>query len=141
MIAYIDASVLMRIVLRQPEPLKEWNALERGVASALLTVEGYRTIDQLWHRNELTEAELAEKRSRFQTFLPRLDIRPLTETVLEAASLPLPTSLATLDAIHLATAILYRVSQPPDERPIVFATHDVQLARAARAMHFEVIGA
>lgn len=35
----------------------------------------------------------------------------------------------------------YRSAQPPDERPLLFATHDTQLARAARAMHFEVIGA
>ena len=140
MIAYIDASVLMRIVLGQPSTLPEWDDLELGVSSALLTVEAFRTLDRLWHRNELTETDLVEKRSRLTTFLPRLDIRPLDERVLERAAQPLPTSLATLDAIHLATAILYRASQPDDERPIFFATHDDQLARAARALNFDVLG-
>lgn len=130
----------MRIVLAQPAPLKEWKFLDGGVASALITLEGYRTIDQLWHRNELTEVELTEKRAIFKTFLPRLDIRPLNETVLDLASQPLPTNLATLDAIHLATAMLYRATQPDSERPLLFATHDLQLGRAARAMHFEVLG-
>jgi hypothetical protein len=37
--------------------------------------------------------------------------------------------------------MIYRSAQPSDERPILFATHDLALARAARAMHFEVIGA
>lgn len=118
MIAYIDSSVLLRIVLNQDDPLEEWGELEAGVSSALLTVEGHRTFDQLWHRNELTEAELHEKTVLFDTFIPRLDIRPLDDRVLAVASRPLPTTLATLDAIHLATAILYRTAQPKDERPI-----------------------
>ncbi len=37
--------------------------------------------------------------------------------------------------------MIYRAGQPVDERPIVFATHDVALAKAAAAMNFEVIGA
>jgi predicted nucleic acid-binding protein len=140
-IAYLDSSVLMRIILAEPNPLVEWPDLHGGVSSALLAVEGFRTFDRLWHRNELTEEELAAKRETFRTFLGRLDIRTLDQNVLDTASQPLPTSLTTLDAIHLATAILYRAAQPDNERPILFATHDNQLATAARAMHFEVIGA
>jgi predicted nucleic acid-binding protein len=56
------------------------------------------------------------------------------------ASESLPTSLATLDAIHLATARTYRDSQPSNERPISFATHDHALSKAASAFHFEVLG-
>lgn len=130
----------MRIVLGQGDPLTEWDDLEEGISSALLAVEGYRTFDQLWHRGELTQNELAQKRSIFNMFLPRLDIRPLDERVLEIASQPLPTNLATLDAIHLATAMIYRAAQPPDERPLLFATHDRALATAARALNFDVIG-
>ena len=140
MIAYIDTSVLLRVVLKQDLPLKEWDDLEGGVSSSLLAVEGYRTFDQLWHRDELTDSELAEKRILFATFLPHLEIQPIDERVLELASQPLPTPPATLDALHLATAMLYRAGQPPDERPIYFATHDVALAAAAKAMHFDVIG-
>ena len=140
MIAYLDSSVLLRMVLQQPHPLKEWYELEHGVASVLISVEGYRTIDQLWHRNELDENDVAEKRQLLETVLPRLTLRELTPDVLKLASTALPTPLRTLDALHLATAIAYRSTQPDDERPIVFATHDVQLAKAAHAMRFDVIG-
>lgn len=130
----------MRIVLHAPDSLSEWDALYGGVASSLLRVEGNRTLDQLWHRGQLTEDDLVQKRSRLNAFLPHLEILPLSDDVLDLAAQPLPTNLATLDAIHLASAILYRAAQPPDERPLVFATHDHALARAARAMNFEVFG-
>lgn len=69
-----------------------------------------------------------------------LDVIPVDENVIASAKGPLPVALTSLDAIHLASAMVYRKGQPSDERPIVFATHDVRLANAARAMHFDVIG-
>jgi predicted nucleic acid-binding protein len=46
------------------------------------------------------------------------------------------TSLATLDAIHLATALAIR-----DELPgMIFATHDDELGVAASSMGFDVQG-
>lgn len=141
MIASLDASVVLRIILQQPQTLPEWDDIELGVSSALLATECRRTFDQLWHRGELNESDIVLKHGALQVLLPRLDIRSLDQTVLELASQPLPTNLATLDALHLATAIIYRRSQPDDERPIVFATHDRALAKAATEMNFEVIGA
>jgi predicted nucleic acid-binding protein len=47
-----------------------------------------------------------------------------------------PTSLGTLDALHLATALAIR-----DELPsMAFATHDRSLANAATAVGYEVHG-
>ena len=48
----------------------------------------------------------------------------------------MPTTLGTLDAIHLASALVLR-EEVPD---LVFATHDRQPAIGARALGFEVIG-
>ena len=141
MMAYIDSSVLMRIVLQAPDPLAEWNDLEQGVTSVLTDVESHRVLDRLWHNNELTENDLAGKRAALATFLPRLDQRSIDEAVVRLASASLPVSLRALDAIHLATALIYRSAQPSDDRPILFATHDRQLAKAAAGMQFDVIGA
>ena len=60
--------------------------------------------------------------------------------ILRVAAQPFPTIIAALDAIHLATAMAYRAAHFVEERPLLFATHDHQLARAARAMNFEVVG-
>ena len=140
MIAYLDTSVVLRIVLEQPAPLDEWAELHVGVSSALLTVECHRSLDRLWHLGHVVEEKLAAKSAAIAVLMRRLDLMQLDEHVLAIASRPLPTALGTLDALHLATAIIYRDAQSPDERPIYFATHDVALAVAAKAMHFDVIG-
>jgi hypothetical protein len=58
--------------------------------------------------------------------------------ILARASEPLPIPLGTLDALHLATALVWR--ERMRQRPVI-ATHDVGLAVASRAFGFEVVGA
>jgi predicted nucleic acid-binding protein len=139
-IAYIDASVVLRLILKDQPVLAEWDDLELGVASPLLRVECRRTFDRLWHQGHLDEELLTAKQKEADVILERFIVVPLDEDVLAGASLSLPTILKTLDAIHLASAIHYRRAQPPDERALVMATHDGALAAAARAMRFDVIG-
>ncbi len=50
---------------------------------------------------------------------------------------PLPTELGTLDAIHLATALLWKAMMRVD---VTMATHDTALAVASRAHGLSVIG-
>lgn len=141
MIAYLDASVVLRVVLEAPEPLREWLQLQEGISSALLRVECYRTLERLWHNGELTDDELTRHRLQVETLIGRLRMLDVADDVLKLAADPLPTHLKTLDAIHLATAILFRRSPSAESQRILFATHDKLLARAARELHFEVIGA
>ena len=61
----------------------------------------------------------------------------LTKPVLRRASMPMPTVVKTLDAVHLASALLF---QEDRGEPLVFATHDAQQATAARALGFECVG-
>jgi predicted nucleic acid-binding protein len=140
-IAYLDSSVILRIVLDEAGQLAEWSELTVGVSSALLSVECHRSLDRLWQQGRLSQEVLANKTADVHVIMHRLELAPLDDSILETASRPFPTALGTLDALHLATAIRFRATQPPDERPILFATHDVQLARAARAMRFDVLGA
>ena len=49
----------------------------------------------------------------------------------------MPTELGTLDAIHLATALLWKEFEHTE---LVMATHDRALATAAQAHGFTAIG-
>lgn len=140
MIAYLDASVLLRVVLQEANPLREWNDIVIGITSELTRVETARVIDRLVHLGVLQDEEIQQKYAEVGDILRRVDFVPLDEQVLLRASRRLPTVLGTLDAIHLASAQIYRESQRITEPPIVFATHDHALAKAAVAMQFQVIG-
>ena len=137
MIAYLDSSVLLRKVLRQPGALREWAAIRTGVASALAETECLRSLDRLRLRTGLADRDLAQRREAVFRLLESLEVVEVTAPVLARAAQPLPTELGTLDAIHLATALLWREHSGGD---IVMATHDVALATAARACGLAVIG-
>ena len=137
MIAYVDSSVLLRKVLRQPGSLREWRIIQTGVASALVETECLRTLDRLRLLADLSDRDLARRRAAVFRLVESMELVEVTAPVLSRAAQPLPTELGTLDAIHLATALLW------SERigaGLVMATHDVALGTAARACGLRVVG-
>ena len=86
MIAYVDASVLLRVALGQPDALPDWRRLRQGVASALVTTECLRTLDRLRLRARLRRVGEREpgvwRYSCFQE--PRRSV-PLDEPDLQAS--------------------------------------------------------
>jgi predicted nucleic acid-binding protein len=137
-IAYVDASVLLRLALGQPDSLSEWSKVDRGVASALVATESLRTLDRLRLRMKLADAELAVRRAKILELIASLEVVDVDSVVLDRAAQPMPTELGTLDAIHLATALLWK--EMTAER-LTMATHDDALAIAAAAHGLPVVGA
>jgi uncharacterized protein len=137
MIAYVDSSVVLRLVLGQPGKLAQWKAIEQGLASALVEVECLRTLDRFHVAHGLSDRDHSRRRAAVYAILDELDVVDVTGSVLARASQPMPTALGTLDAIHLATALLWREQM---QAPLVVATHDEALARAAESFGFGVIG-
>lgn len=137
MIAYVDASVLLRLALGQPNALPEWSKVQRGVSSTLVSTESLRTLDRLRLRTKLADPEVAARRATILALIASLELVELDAAVLDRASQPMPTELGTLDAIHLATALLWRESTSAD---LVMATHDEALALGATAHGLPVVG-
>jgi predicted nucleic acid-binding protein len=137
MIAYVDSSVVLRIVLGQSGRLRQWKDVTDAVVSALVEVECLRTLDRLRLREAVPEREVALRREAVYQLLGEMyEILP-DKAVLSRAAQPLPNALGTLDAIHLASAMLWREQQAAE---LVMATHDEALALAARACGMDVIG-
>ena len=110
MTAYVDASVLLRVALRQPDSLPDWKRINRGVSSALILTECLRTLDRLKLRARLPDSEVAIRRATILSLVASLEIVEIDSVILNRAGQPMPTELGTLDAIHLATAILWKDS-------------------------------
>jgi uncharacterized protein len=137
MIAYVDSSVLLRVALGQPNALPEWRDIERGVSSALVTTESLRTLDRVRLRVNFSDIEVARRRATILSLIDSLELVEIDSVVLERAAQPMPTELGTLDAIHLASALLWKDALGADP---VMVTHDKALALAAQAHGLKVLG-
>jgi predicted nucleic acid-binding protein len=137
MIAYLDSSVLLRVILGQPGALAEWKQIQRAVCSALVEVECLRTLDRLRILEGLTDAQIAPRREAVFRLLESAEVVEVTRAILGRAAQPLPTVLGTLDAIHLVTALAWRERR---DQELAMATHDAALATAARASGLRVVG-
>ena len=137
MIAYIDTSALLRIVLREPGALEELRSYDALVSSELIGVESARTIDRLRLHGLLTTEEAAIRLRTVNEWLEAIDLVLLRPPVLSRASEPMPMPLGTLDALHLATALIWRDRMGPLP---TMATHDTALGLAAQAFGFDVRG-
>ncbi len=96
-----------------------------------------RALDRLRMQAALADRDLAGRREAIFQLLAQVEVVELTRPVLARAAQPMPTRLGTLDAIHLATALLWREGASID---LAMATHDAALGTAARAFGLRVIG-
>ena len=138
MIAYVDTSAFLRLILRESEPLERLRSVDGLVSSELLVVESLRTVDRLRLQDALSAEEAASRRAVVAEWLESVDLVLLETVILSRASEPLPLPLGTLDALHLATALVWRDRM---QQPLVMATHDRNLALGARSFGMEVLGA
>jgi predicted nucleic acid-binding protein len=136
MIVYLDTSVVLRVLLKEPNPIDIWGKWDQAFSSALWRVEALRTVDRLRLLHDISDAEVADLVRDVQTTHETLAIYPLDERIMQRASETFPTVVGTLDAIHLASAIFIREFQSID----LILTHDMQLATAARSLGFRVRG-
>ncbi len=134
---YVDTSALLRFVLGEPGALAELRRADRLVSSELLVVESRRTIDRMQRLGALPPEEAARRLDLATEWLEAMDLVLLRAPVLARAGDPLPSPLGTLDAIHLATALVWRDRM---RERLTVATHDAALAFAARAHGLPVLG-
>ncbi|MCX6373186.1 MAG: type II toxin-antitoxin system VapC family toxin [Actinobacteria bacterium] len=138
MIAYCDSSVLVRFILEQANSLVELATCDQLVTSVVTQVECLRAIENARLRGELSDDELAGRRGAAYARLSGIERIEVSPSILAQSERSFGVVLKTLDAIHVATAIVWRERRAPS---LVFATHDRQQARAAIALGFEVLGA
>lgn len=116
--AYVDTSVLGRVLLGEPDAPAILDAFDRFAdifSSRLVRIE----LRRLALRDGFDE--------RATELLADILLLPLDEATLTAAETIQPANVATLDAIHLATAL--RLAHGGDLDALM--TYDVRLADAA----------
>jgi predicted nucleic acid-binding protein len=133
---YVDSSVLLRIVLGESGRLRIWSSIENPISSELIQLECLRTIDRARNRLGLQDEDVSRYRAEVLETTEAFNLIALDSTVLGRAAEPFPTTIGSLDAIHLASAVLAK----QEIENLVLATHDGELAVAGRSVGFNVHG-
>ncbi len=123
---YVDTSALGRSLLDEPEkPAIErtLGTFERSVSSSLLRTE----LRRLGFRRDMLD--------RVDVLLAGVSLIKVDDEILTEAETIIPATVATLDAIHLATAV--RLSKAG--RLDALMTYDRQLATGAREHGLQVL--
>lgn len=138
MVAYIDSSVLLRILLQQPNRCNEIANFSNLYALELIETECLRVFHRLRLQGQLDDAAFSEKTEAMHEFLLGMHIIPMTQSILKQAGNAFSTVLGTLDALHLSAAIqlFEKIPVPPK----TLLSHDIQMARAAKSLGMEVFG-
>jgi predicted nucleic acid-binding protein len=137
MIALLDTSVLLRKLFGERASLAEWPRITEAYASRILLLELGRVIDRSRLAGDIDDRQVEHLHREARRVLRSVEVLALSERILVRAGGPMPTVVGSLDAIHLATALELAADR---EGPMVLATHDEQLGRAARASGLEVWG-
>ena len=134
---FLETSVLLRFLFAEPNSLNDLTQKPYFVASELIRLEALRTIDRMRLTQGLQSHDVANRMRGVNEFLRYVETIPVQSSVIERASLPFPTPIRSLDALHLSSALLWKQSK---KKELVFLTHDIELAQAAQALGLEVEG-
>jgi uncharacterized protein len=119
LVVYVDTSALGRSLLEEPDKPaieRELETFASRISSSLLRVE----LRRLGFRRNML--------NRVDPLLASISLIPLDEQILAAAETLTPSTVATLDAIHLATAV--RLTEAGELNALM--TYDKRLADGAR---------
>ncbi len=96
-VAYVDASALAKLVLREPES----DAFSQAISGADVVVTS--TVGRIEFERAVRRSDIPDAEDRIDGALAGVDVIPIHVAISAAAASTRPPELCTLDAIHLAT--------------------------------------
>lgn len=136
-LCYFDASVILRYAVNHSGAIRKLHVFtKQAFTSSITAVECLRALDRWRLTGKLSESDLAEARVLCLKILQGLGTVKLDDQVAEFSAQSFPIAMNSLEAIHLATALLV---QKEFDKPVKVLTHDVRLGLAAKSMGLVVV--
>jgi len=138
MVAYLDTSVVLQHILRGEIAIRHAFAVGRVVTSELTRIESRRVIHRYRLNGDLDDDGFVAATDRLESVLAGVAVVDLSRAVRTRAMGSFPVVVKTLDALHLATALLYAESYldaAANEQVLLFS-HDAAMNRCAVALGF-----
>ncbi len=135
---YIDSSAALRWLLNAPGRDPGYGDWEYGVSSVVLDLEVRRTLHRLLLSGDLKANEYQACLTTHVEMTAGMALVNIDARVLAFAGSPFPMAVRSLDALHVASALLYQ--QEFETGSFQFLTHDRDQGQLAGAMGLVVHG-
>ncbi|MEI6386539.1 MAG: PIN domain-containing protein [Spirochaetota bacterium] len=136
MIAYVDSSSILRYIINRDASINHAFSAGRVGSSILLEIECRRVLHRYRMNGDLSDSDYEACVYLLDSTLASITLAPMSPAIEKVAMAAFPFAVTTLDAIHLATALVLR-DREPDETILVFS-HDIGMNRCARVLGFGV---
>jgi uncharacterized protein with PIN domain len=138
---YAETSAVLRWLFNEPqgeEILETLRASPKVVCSRLTLVESHRAIRRAVALEDLVETDAAEVRATLAQAAARWAVLEISFDVASRAEQAFPVEpVRTLDAVHLASALLLRQAIPD----LVVVSTDIRIRGNASQLGFEIFPA
>lgn len=132
MVAYLDTSVLLRHILLGDSSIKQVLACDRIISSELLEIESRRVIHRYRIDGEIDDEGFVQANMRLNEVLSGISLLALSSAVKRRAMGAFPVHVKTLDALHIASALVYADTSPG--QTLLIFSFDTGLNRCAYAL-------
>ena len=136
MVGYLDSSVLLRYILLGDNGLQQVFKSDMVVSSELLEIECRRVLHRYRLQGNIDDDGFVEALRRLDEVLEGVSIILLSQKVKKRSGETFPVVIKTLDAFHLASAIIFQAARPAELLHIF--SYDAGMNRCARALGFQV---
>jgi len=134
MVGYLDSSVLLRHILLGDTAIRHTLSCGCIVSSEILEIECRRVLHRYRMDGDLDDNGFIAARSRLDDILSGISLLVLSSAVKKRAMESFPVSVKTLDALHIASALVFLEARP-QEKLLVF-TFDTVMNRCVLALGF-----
>ena len=134
MVGYVDSSVLLRHILLGDSSIQHVLASDRIISSELLETESRRVIHRYRMDGEIDDEGFVQANGRMTAVLSGISLLALSSAVKKRAMGAFPVRVKTLDALHLASALVFSDTAP--EQDVIIFSFDAAMNRCAYALGF-----
>jgi len=132
MVGYLDSSVLLQHILLGDAGIKQVLACDRVISSELLEIECRRVLHRYRMQGNLDDSSYIEALERLEKVITGVSILILSSKVKKRASEAFPIIIKTLDALHLASALMFQAARPAES--LLIFSYDAGMNRCTRAL-------
>jgi hypothetical protein len=79
MTVYLDTSVVLRVLFRERDPVRNWGRWDRAYSSSLWRVEAFRAVDRLRLSGDLSDEDVVDLATEIGIVHQTLALIPVSE--------------------------------------------------------------